>query len=156
MNAITLSDAMVQLLLQGITVKSRRPLEPQPTVKELGEGRKRLQWGYGALIVDVPSDGRMLAQYAPYEVGEVLAVREAYRLTKRHGATFVECRATVGKPRIKAVNMPDALTSSQWQVPNAMPEWATMLRVKVVSVDVDRLEGIWFWVFGLEVSSELR
>jgi len=93
--------------------------------------------GIGAMF-RAPSRGELFIK-APYTIGQVVAVREAYYIEDVGNGTCIVYKSD-------APNYP--LGSDTWRSPATMPLSACRRKVEITAVDVVEKDGVFYWKIG--------
>lgn len=145
---IIFSAAMVQALLAGRKSQTRRLLKPQPIANGFWRDKPRPEpcgWGqeqWDKIYSGEFPDGFRCAQSLPYDTGDRLWVREAWRV----GLAYDDMKpsALMGD---EIVDYLATTTTASWSMgrkrsPIHMPRWASRLTLTVTDVRVERLQDI--------------
>jgi hypothetical protein len=174
---ILFSDAMVRAILDGRKVQTRRLVGPSLGIVDGHTGGERAwrgldladAWvdpgpspaGNPGPYLKVPRDGGDTVHriYAPWEPGDHLWVREAWRPVMEAWNSCVEYRAggtpldgpdrdlvaSVSRLALRMPGLSDegkARHSEAWHPSIHMPRWASRLTLRVTEVRVERLQSI--------------
>lgn len=134
---IIFSDKMAQGIGDGRKTQTRRVVKPQPVLRDGDDSC--WSWRYGeknppqlSRWFDVESFGDTLSRYCPYgQPGDRLWVRETW-VEIEHGRNAAY-RADTKEPFLSQI---------KWSPSIFMPRWASRITLEVVSVRVERLQGI--------------
>lgn len=136
MKPIIFSAPMVQAILAGKKIQTRRVIKPQPDIDQDG-------WvSISRPSIMFPSLGAFLKQRSPYHPGDILWVRETWQETD-------VCHAGGGydlhtKFVYRADFQPEegVRTPEKWRSPIYMPKEAARIFLRVTGVGAERLQEI--------------
>jgi hypothetical protein len=129
-------------------------VKPQPNTYESESG---LQFAYDHFSVSV--NAKQFANFAPYQVGDMVWVREAFRIVNDlpDPDPFVVRYEAGGERRsVPSAHQGDAgdidyRAGEELQPSSRMPRWASRLTLRVTDVSVERDEGgQWTWMVAFE------
>ena len=164
------SGPMIRALLDGRKSQTRRILKPQPEQNSAGlwvyppysHKITKKNW-HGFCQADEEGLRRFATRHAPYQSGDLLWCREAWRPQMDKDLwCCVEYRADGSriKPKIKDDNMGECFAAQchavdpdlrkhgiepeplRWRPPIHMPKWASRLTLRVTGVRVERVQDI--------------
>lgn len=135
MKPILFNTEMVKAILEGRKTVTRRVIKPQPTYSQ----NSGFSWRGKAYGTDIPQTfkgaGYNFRCEAPYQVGDILWVRETWR----------ELIRPVGAPKefdYKAERDARATGLFKWKPSIHMPKEAARIFLRVTDVRVERLQDI--------------
>jgi hypothetical protein len=152
------SGPMVRAILEGRKTQTRRVIKPQPVHIRNGWW----EWGYkyGAPKASAPRTAHWHAdtwqqqqgtapidEFAPFQSGDILWVRETWGLTEDiDGRRVVEYKAggsrLVGPGPCIQDGKHRCLAVHPWRPSTRMPKWACRLRLRITDVRAQRLQDI--------------
>lgn len=153
MKPILFNTEMVRAILEGRKTVTRRVVKPQPTYSP----RDGFTWNGAAYGTDLPPTikgaGYNLARcVAPFEVGDILYVRETWHKYIKRVGKGETCRLQEFYGyRASIANSEDA--SEPWKPSIHMPKEAARLFLRVTDVRVERLQDMDkddFWKEGIK------
>jgi len=144
MNGILFKPEMVQAIVEGRKTVTRRVIKPQPI------GRQFITTTMNPNVFALldGTEKRLKNLKAPYEVGETVYIKEAWRpswkATEHYSAPAVEYKLG-GEilARTQAGQYPDGqFHNAKWRSPLFMPEWAARYFIEIKDVRAERLQEI--------------
>lgn len=135
MKPILFNTEMVQAILEGRKTVTRRTIKPQPIVMVDGkiDGRKPQ--------IIYTSWENFINHKTPYQVGEVLYVRETWQdISDNEGNYIYKANSNNGLVDIGFVNIP--IENIKWRPSIHMPKAAARIFLKVIDVRCERLQNI--------------
>jgi len=131
---IPFTTEMVRAILEGRKWQTRRVIKPQPRLYDnnlmgFNNGRK------SSLVCDITMALRMIPNYAPYQVGDLLWVKETWGITpdKYHRICY---KADLQYPEGRPVE-------GKWKSPRFMHKaYARLWLLEVTAVRAERLQEI--------------
>ncbi|MBH2762319.1 morphogenetic protein [Serratia marcescens] len=154
---VIFNGEMVRAILDGRKTKTRRPINPQPTLSErTGFNWKGAAYGIGSTYRDTVRNFANCFKTCPFgRVGDRLWVREAYQgplfnfdqmetyledTSKFERPEFCEYRADGGRTP-EYYDADDNLRYG-WKPSIHMPRWASRITLEITTVRVERLNDI--------------
>lgn len=145
---IVFSGSMIRVLLAGRKTQTRRVLKPQPEVDGFWRDKPRpepcgwTQDQWDRIYTGRYPDGFRCAQSPPYDAGDRLWVREAWRV----GLAYDDLSPAALSGEEIVDYVADSNTA-RWSIgrprsPIYMPRWASRLTLTVTDVRVQRLQEI--------------
>lgn len=153
MKPILFNTEMVQAILDGRKTVTRRIIKPQPGTDQVyplgccvdGDRRDIGKFGIGSC----ESGGRILYVRPPYKTGDILYVRETWRLLNPYGDYQNDTRQAdleyKADRHVEGVPIPrewEKYLGNKWHPSIHMPKEAARIWLKVTAVWVERLREI--------------
>ena len=137
MKPILFKGEMVRALLSGKKTQTRRIIKPQPTV--CPHNPMYLDWS--GLADGVTADRVALALYMPYQVGDLLWVRETWATSSIYDLLSPKSIPINGLLWFASEGTkPDH--AGRWRRSIFMPRWASRITLKVTGVRIERVNQI--------------
>jgi hypothetical protein len=143
MKPIIFSTPMVKAILEGRKTQTRRVIEPQPVTDILGMQRWR-----AVSSGDISQRNSIILDYAPYQPGDILWVREMWRCIAvgkggQNEVAIIEYKN--GQQAVFDVDSKEALYfagKARWKPSSHMPRKLSRLLLEVKGVRAERLRDI--------------
>lgn len=147
MKGIIFSAPMVQVILSGRKDVTRRPMNPQP-VMENGIWRWRPKKG---VDINMGDNADLATQFASYKVGEMVYCKETWRtrgIFDNAPPRMIPTGAQIwyeadwDQPKVDYIDQAAFNDCGKLRSSMFMPEWASRIHLKVLSVRAERLQEI--------------
>lgn len=153
MKPILFNTSMVQAILDGRKTVTRRIMKPQPTEYQIyklgycidGDRRDIGKYGFG----ECECGGHILYVMPPYKAGDILYVRETWRLSNPHGdyqnGTRQAGMEYKADRHVKGIPIPrewERYLGNKWHPSIHMPKEAARIFLKVTEIKAERLRDM--------------